>query len=159
MSQENTQEAEEIAAFLVELAENSATFEQPVSVAVITPYGAQKECIRRHLKRSEADLSPLSIEVNTVDAFQGSEADVVCYSTVRTDGGLNFILDRKRLNVACSRAKSHLLFFGDSHYLSNWRAKGKKNGVNLFSEILKHASTAKVRFRKPKNLSLVSASH
>lgn len=146
-SQENIREAEEIAAFLVDLAENSNNSEPPISVAVITPYGAQKVRIRQELSDKEGELNSLNIEVNTVDAFQGSEADVVCYSTVRTEGGLNFILDRKRLNVACSRAKRHLLFFGDSKYLTEWRTKGK-NGENLFPEILKHASTEKVRFKK-----------
>ncbi|GLF60028.1 hypothetical protein VNPA152081_38540 [Pseudomonas aeruginosa] len=147
MSQENVREAEEITGFLIELADK---VNRLTSVAVITPYGAQKERVRRQLRNigwQNGQLGPLSIEVDTVDAFQGSEADVVCYSTVRTEGGLNFILDRKRLNVACSRAKLHLLFFGDSQYLSSWRAKGK-DGFNLFPEIMKHASTAKVGFRK-----------
>jgi superfamily I DNA and/or RNA helicase len=147
MSQENVREAEEITGFLMELADK---VNRPTSVAVITPYGAQKERVRRQLRNigwQNGQLGPLSIEVDTVDAFQGSEADVVCYSTVRTEGSLNFILDRKRLNVACSRAKLHLLFFGDSHYLSSWRAKGK-DGCNLFPKIMKHASNAKVEFRK-----------
>lgn len=148
-SQENVREAEEITGFLSTLANK---VNRPTSVAVITPYGAQKECIRGLLRKAawqDGQLGPLSIEVNTVDAFQGSEADVVCYSTVRTEGGLNFILDRKRLNVACSRAKLHLLFFGDSQYLSNWRTKGK-GGCNLFPKIMEYASTAKVGFRGEK---------
>lgn len=145
-SQENIREAEEITDFLTTLAEKVG---RPTSVAVITPYGAQKERIRRQLRKpgwQDGQLGPLSIEVDTVDAFQGSEADVVCYSTVRTSGGLNFILDRKRLNVACSRAKLHLLFFGDSQFLQGWRVKGK-SGFNLFPEIMKYASTTAVGFR------------
>ena len=146
MSKENGREADAITDFLTDLAKN---VNRPVSVAVITPYSAQKERIRKQLRNigwKDGQLHLLRIEVDTVDAFQGSEADVVCYSTVRTEGSLNFILDRKRLNVACSRSKLHLLFFGDSHYLRNWRAK-KKDGVNLFSEILKYASTEPVSFR------------
>lgn len=149
-SQENIREAEEIVSFLTTLADSVNRF---TSVAVITPYGAQKERIRRQLRRAgwqDGKLGQqLNIEVDTVDAFQGREADVVCYSTVRTKGGLNFILDRKRLNVACSRAKLHLLFFGDSQYLHNWRANGN-GSLNLFSKIMKYANTVKVEFRSEK---------
>lgn len=151
-SQENFLEANKITGFLSNLAEKINT---SVSVAVITPYGAQKKCIRSQLQRAgwkEGKLGSLSIEVDTVDAFQGSEADIVCYSTVRTEGNLNFILDRKRLNVACSRARLHLLFFGDIHYLSNWRAK-KKHGENFFPKIMGYASTRKISFRERDELS------
>lgn len=146
-SQENVCEAQKITTFLSTLEEK---VNRHMSVAVITPYGAQKELIRRHLRNvgwQEGRLGKLTVDINTVDAFQGSEADVVCYSTVRTKGTLNFILDRKRLNVACSRAKLHLLFFGDSQYLRHWRAPGK-GSINLFSEIMKYASTQKIRFRQ-----------
>lgn len=147
MSKENVHEADAIAYFLTSLAEK---VNRSISVAVITPYSAQKERVRKQLRDlgwKDLQLGLLRIEVDTVDAFQGSEADVVCYSTVRTEGSLNFILDRKRLNVACSRAKLHLVFFGDSHYLRSWRAK-KNEGVNLFSEIMKYASTKPVVFRE-----------
>ncbi len=146
MSKENLREASAITDFLTTLA---TRVHRPISVAVITPYSAQKERVRKLLRNlgwKDGQLGSLRIEVDTVDAFQGSEADVVCYSTVRTEGSLNFILDRKRLNVACSRAKLHLLFFGDSHYLQNWRGK-KKEGVNLFSKIMQYASTKPVVFR------------
>lgn len=157
MSKENVCEASAITDFLADLAER---VHRPISVAVITPYSAQKERVRKQLRDlgwQDGQLGLLRIEVDTVDAFQGSEADVVCYSTVRTEGSLNFILDRKRLNVACSRAKLHLLFFGDIHYLRNWRAK-KKEGVNLFSEIMKYASTEPVVFRGEDPSRLVSFS-
>ncbi|HDZ49355.1 hypothetical protein LCGC14_0369070 [marine sediment metagenome] len=153
-SLENNREAEKIAAFLKVLADKS---DRPVSVAVITPYGAQKKLIRRQLRNvgwKKEKLGWLKVEVDTVDAFQGSEADVVCYSTVRTKGGLNFILDRKRLNVACSRAKLHLLFFGDGKYLSSWDSK-QKGTFNLFPQIMKYASKAEVSFSKNKTNSMV----
>lgn len=145
-SQENREEAKEITQFLANLAETTKT---PLSVAVITPYGAQKECIRAGLRKmgwAEGVLAHLTIAVDTVDAFQGSEADIVCYSTVRTEGSLNFILDRKRLNVACSRAKLHLLFFGHRDFLRRWQYK---NGAeeNLFPKLMQHAWNVPVAFR------------
>ena len=73
-----------------------------------------------------------------LDSFQGSEVELVCYSTVRTYGSLQFLLDKKRLNVACSRTKENLVFFGHSKYLRKWRPrKGEKN---LFAEIINRSS-------------------
>ena len=88
----------------------------------------------------------MTVAVDTVDAFQGSEADIVCYSTVRTEGNLNFILDRKRLNVACSRAKLHLLFFGHRDFLGRWHSK-KDPEANLFPRLMSHAFNLAVRFK------------
>lgn len=145
-SLENSMEAEEIALFLKRLADSVAKF---ISVAVISAYSAQKEKIRKELRKLgciNGTLGSLNIEVDTVDAFQGSEADVVCYSTVRTHGALNFILDRKRLNVACSRARLHLLFFGHRDYLRCWNPERGK-GVNLFPELIRYASHEPIRLR------------
>jgi len=87
------------------------------TVAVITPYGAQKRLIRQLLKEGSDVSDVLDIEVDTVDSFQGSEADIVLYSTVRTKGSIHFLLDWRRLNVACSRARENLVFFGCSEFL------------------------------------------
>lgn len=138
---ENSAEAVAIGRFLFTLSEKQKT---SIDVAVITPYGAQKRTIRRELeqqgaktKNGQITLNNLTIKVDTVDSFQGSEAEVVIYSTVRTEGSLQFLLDRKRLNVACSRAKQTLIFFGHSEFLKRW--KPKKGEINLFEEILKYA--------------------
>lgn len=135
----NQAEAQAIVEALIELA---ARVDQITSVAVITPYGAQKQRISTLLqkaRRTHAALdTQLQVKVDTVDAFQGSEADVVFYSTVRTRGTLSFLLDRKRLNVACSRARLHLLFFGDRSFLQ--RAPGTAGEVNLFPQIIRRAA-------------------
>lgn len=144
-SLENIEEAKEIGRFLHRLA-GSVT--KPTSVAVISAYSAQKKRILSELRKlgcSDGILGPLNIEVDTVDAFQGSEADVVCYSTVRTQGGLDFILDRKRLNVACSRARLHLLFFGHRDYLRRWRPDEGK-GVNLFPDLMRYTIDKNIKF-------------
>lgn len=56
-----------------------------------------------------------NIEINTVDAFQGRETDIVFYSVVRSndDGKLGFLKDVRRLNVAFSRARELLVVVGD----------------------------------------------
>ncbi|CAB3737713.1 ATP-dependent RecD-like DNA helicase [Paraburkholderia graminis C4D1M] len=137
----NLAEADAIVHFLASVAE----FAEPhTEVAVITPYAAQKKLVLDRLNayctthpERVGVLGRLAIKVDTVDAFQGSEADLVCYSTVRTQGALQFLLDRKRLNVACSRARHHLVFFGDAGFLENARAGGA--GENYFATILKRA--------------------
>jgi len=51
------------------------------------------------------------VEINTVDAFQGREANIVIFSAVRAAGshGIGFLSDVRRMNVALTRAK-HFLF-------------------------------------------------
>ncbi len=136
-SLENEAEAQAICDFLKKLSTNN---DQLIEVAVITPYGSQKRKIKKllGLNGQKSKLGNLAIKVDTVDGFQGSEADIVCYSTVRTHGSLQFLLDRKRLNVACSRAKKNLVFFGHSEYLKKWRPN--ENERNLFSEIIEKYS-------------------
>ncbi|QWC57449.1 AAA family ATPase [Erythrobacter sp. 3-20A1M] len=60
--------------------------------------------------------------VTTVDGFQGNEADVVVLSLVRNNAGsgmraLGFLRDKRRMNVALSRAKSKLIIVGSVDFL------------------------------------------
>ncbi len=86
----------------------------PEEVAVISPYRAQAALIREQL----ADLETL--EVDTIDAFQGREKDVVLLSLVRSnvDQSLGFLTDLRRINVAITRARRHLFIVADSATLS-----------------------------------------
>lgn len=80
-------------------------------VAVIAPYRAQVRELRRTL--------PEHITVNTVDAFQGKECDVVVFSLTRTHGtpgADSFLADSRRLNVALSRARDKLVIVGNKEY-------------------------------------------
>ena len=78
----------------------------PADVVVITPYSRQVDAIRREL---DAD-----VRVGTVDSFQGQEADVVIFSSVRSNenGDLGFLRDPRRLNVALTRARRGLVLVG-----------------------------------------------
>ena len=68
-----------------------------------------------------------SVEVKTVDGYQGREKEVIVMSTVRSNaqGVVGFLRDWRRLNVAITRARSGLIIIGDSKTLEadeNWKA-------------------------------------
>lgn len=82
------------------------------SVAVITPYSQQTTILKRVFENENGPKNYSSkVEINTVDAFQGREADIVIFSCVRASGskGVGFLSDVRRMNVALTRAK-HFLF-------------------------------------------------
>ncbi len=119
-------------------------------IAIITPYGAQKRLIRHLLDKLAVDPATdraphrlgeyLTAKVDTVDGFQGSEADIVLYSTVRTKGDISFIRDRQRLNVACSRARENLIFFGDASFLKRAeKLPTYEHTTGLFTEIIRRS--------------------
>lgn len=89
------------------------------SVGVITPYRAQLDRIQRDI--SLLDLKDISVEANTVDAFQGSQKDIILYSTVRSSDSpkIGFLDEHSRINVSFSRAKRLLIIIGDSEFLNN----------------------------------------
>ena len=79
------------------------------NVIVISPYQAHINTLR--------ELDP-SMEIHTVDSFQGREADAVILSTVRTTN-LGFWNDYRRLNVAMTRAKHVLRIIGNVNAWQN----------------------------------------
>jgi hypothetical protein len=65
-----------------------------------------------------------SVQVATVDAFQGAEKDVVIMSTTRASYSVGFLESSERLNVALTRARRHLLIVGHRKTLetdAQWR--------------------------------------
>ena len=80
-------------------------------LGVIAPYSAQVARLRARLP---------GVEVNTVNAFQGREKEVILCSWVRSnpDGELGFVADGRRLTVALTRARRLLVCVGDSATLS-----------------------------------------
>ena len=88
-------------------------------VAVLSGYAAQKLEIQRALDREHQELESLSLECNTVDAFQGREADIAIYSVTRSNGAgeLGFLRERRRVNVALSRARIGLGIVGDVAFI------------------------------------------
>jgi serine/threonine protein kinase len=86
-----------------------------ISVAVIAGYTAQVKALGDIVSQGLAEWADLDVSCNSVDAFQGRQADVCIYSVVRsnTRGDLGFLREKPRLNVALSRGKSALVIVGD----------------------------------------------
>lgn len=82
-------------------------------IAIITPYAAQVSELRNRARVVEGASD---VEIDTVDAFQGREKDVVLLSLVRSNaaGELGFLEDLRRMNVAVSRPRRQLFVVGDS---------------------------------------------
>ena len=78
-------------------------------IAVITPYKDQVDLLNQHNNLAE-------IEIDTVDAFQGREKEMIVFSAVRSndEANIGFLRDLRRLNVALTRAKRKVIFIGDS---------------------------------------------
>lgn len=82
---------------------------RPADIAVIAPYAAQVRLLRETIRIP-------SIEVDTVDGFQGREKEAVVISLVRSneEGEIGFLADTRRTNVALTRARRKLVVVGDS---------------------------------------------
>ncbi|CCH89406.1 protein of unknown function, putative recB domain [Modestobacter italicus] len=92
----------------------------PADVLVVTPYNAQVNQVRGAL----AAVGLGAVEVGTVDKFQGREAAVAVFSLAASSGAhvprrLDFLLDRHRLNVALSRAKTVAYLVGSPALLTS----------------------------------------
>ena len=83
-------------------------------IAIITPYNAQVSLIKSLLGDGSMDAS--SLEIGSVDGFQGREKEAIIFSFVRSNdsGELGFLSDTRRTNVAWTRARRQLCVVGDS---------------------------------------------
>jgi DNA polymerase III delta prime subunit len=84
------------------------------SIGVITPYRAQVRKLRERL----SDVP--TVEVDSVDGFQGRENEAIVISLVRSNpaGQIGFLADTRRTNVAFTRTRRALVVIGDSATLS-----------------------------------------
>ena len=102
----------------------------PLKIAIITPYKQQAYELRNMI----SSTGKLNIIIDTVDAFQGKERDIVIFSLTRTSGKNWFLADERRLNVALSRAKDKIIIVGKVEY-------ARKNDILL--KIIKAAKIIK----------------
>lgn len=92
------------------------------SIGVIVPYSAQVICLREELGNTDS-LSNLgntdsgnNCSVDTVDGFQGQERDFIVVGLVRSNsfGDIGFLSEKRRLNVAITRARRGVVVVGDA---------------------------------------------
>lgn len=101
-------------------------------IAVITPYKGQKREINRALiKEKLMD----KVFVDTVDSFQGDEADIVIFSVTRAKKKTEFFSKDARLNVAFSRAKKEFIIVGSIDYFV--KKYGKESKLSKIAEFIK----------------------
>ncbi|KAK9026431.1 hypothetical protein V6N11_039270 [Hibiscus sabdariffa] len=97
-----------------------------ITVGIITPYKLQLKCIQREFDSVLKSEEGKDLYINTVDAFQGQERDVIIMSCVRASGyGVGFVADIRRMNVALTRARRALWVMGNASALvqsDDWAA-------------------------------------
>ena len=102
----NVKEANLIVRLVRELMDAGAS---PDQIGVIAPYAAQVRLLRDRL-----DVA--SLEIDTVDGFQGREKEASLLTMVRSNESaeIGFLADTRRTNVAMTRARRKLVVVGDS---------------------------------------------
>lgn len=107
----------------------------PSAIGIISPYNAQVKLLNSMIFGEKDEPGSLAgLEIDSVDAFQGREKEVVIVSLVRSnnEGELGFLTDTRRMNVAMTRARRKLIVIGDSATLSN---------LTFYSDLLKYAES------------------
>ncbi|XP_006233359.1 5'-3' DNA helicase ZGRF1 isoform X5 [Rattus norvegicus] len=111
-------------------------------IGVITLYKSQMYKICSLLSAVDVDHPDVkAVEVSTVDAFQGAEKEIIILSCVRTRQ-VGFIDSEKRMNVALTRGRRHLLIIGSLSCLRKnqlWgrviqHCKGREDGLQHASQ-------------------------
>ncbi|CAA7019671.1 unnamed protein product [Microthlaspi erraticum] len=89
-----------------------------MSVGVISPYKGQIRAIQEKIGDKSDEL--FTLNVRSVDGFQGGEEDVIIISTVRSNGNgkVGFLSNRQRANVALTRARHCLWVIGNETTLA-----------------------------------------
>jgi len=110
-----------------------------MEITVIAPYRRQVALIRKILSAEIASGiigRPVSdkewenflfTRIATVDSFQGGESDIVIISYVRSpkEGGIGFVDDANRINVAHTRCRREMVVVGDMERLKS----GARNNI------------------------------
>ncbi|KAN0025246.1 hypothetical protein ACTFIU_003506 [Dictyostelium citrinum] len=91
---------------------------KPNDIGVITPYNGQVKLLKSYLSKKYP-----SMEIGTVDGFQGREKDVIIISMVRSNTDaphkVGFLTEDRRTNVAITRARKHVVVVCDTDTISS----------------------------------------
>jgi hypothetical protein len=87
------------------------------SIGVICMYAEQRRLVREYVQGSELPSEfRRRVKIDTVDGYQGQQNDIIIVSLVRNNpfGKVGFARDKRRANVALSRARERLLLVGSA---------------------------------------------
>lgn len=119
----NTTEVEIVAELVAHLVEKNGVSKS--ELGVITPYRGQRTLISDELTEYG------SVEVSTVDGFQGRERETIIFSTVNTEKyGLRFAGNENRFNVACTRPKDRFIMVGNKNAIEE--NSSRNNSLRAF---------------------------
>lgn len=139
LSKKNNCEADIILKYLQKIEEQYRKIDKSgITISVISGYDAQKGLLKNLIKPNDKNRwKKVEISVDNVDAFQGSETDIVIYSLVRSNDKyeIGFLHDERRLNVALSRGRNALLIVGNIEFAK--KAKCYMNQENPFVDVIK----------------------
>lgn len=92
----------------VELVAEVSKYIESSDIGIISPYVAQVGLLKKKLP---------TLEVASIDGFQGREKEYIILSLVRSnsEGNFGFLDNFKRLNVAITRCKKGLIVIGNSN--------------------------------------------
>ncbi|XP_020554805.1 uncharacterized protein LOC105178399 [Sesamum indicum] len=129
-SRKNIAEVSVIAEIVSKLNKEAINSKTKVRVGCISPYKAQVSAIQESLGNTySTDANDtFSVNVRSVDGFQGGEEDIIMISTVRCNGNgsVGFLDNRQRANVALTRARYCLWILGNASTLLNSGSVWKK---------------------------------
>lgn len=131
----NSCEAEIILSEIEYLEEHNPS-DSTLKVGIISAYSGQKAILEKNLKPKNKRWKNIEIIIENVDAFQGSEVDIVIYSVVRSNAEKNigFLSEQRRLNVALSRARAQVIIVGNAAFMK----ESSKKEHNYFEDVLIH---------------------
>jgi len=108
--------------FLQQLSEEKIQAEN-IQIGIISPYRAQVRLLSEIIMSNPrwSYLLPY-LTIDTIDAFQGRERDLIYISMVRSNvnNEIGFLKDIRRMNVAMTRARKKLVMIGDSATLGDF---------------------------------------
>lgn len=119
LSYSNPKEGELVFLHLQQLLTDYLAFENlpAIDIGIIAPYKEQIEWLKDNQSAYTLNTEKLaSLDIKTIDGFQGEERDVIYITLVRSNENqeIGFLGDLRRINVAITRAKKKLVIIGDS---------------------------------------------
>jgi len=125
-SSENPRIYNEDECFIIsDLVNDIISSDSDLKIGIISPYKAQSMLLKKAIGIAD------NVQIDTVDGFQGKECDVIIFSVTRTTGSYRFLADKRRINVALSRAKDRIIIVGEAKYAA---------GNNLLSNIMTYCT-------------------